>query len=152
MLRSIIVTGLVIASSAAFSAPFSPTPDARNVHKYTFGGSCDGISLNQSSASGTARGHHTGGCEDNQYAGGVKAVIGGKNVWIIQTTNSDDSGTDMYLLDEAALTWKLYEQINGEVKFNEFSSGALVVGAPPELKRRASGTPMKASNDAAAKK
>lgn len=129
MLRSIIVAGLVVASGSAYSAPFPSHPDSKTTAKYTFKNNCDGLTLTQSSK-GTATGHHTG-CTENDDAGGVRAAIGGKTVWVIMTTSvGDGPGETMYVLDEKALTWTGYIMETGSVKFQEVNSGKLVVGAP----------------------
>jgi hypothetical protein len=62
-----------------------------------------------------------------------------------------NSDTQMFVLDESALTWKIYQMDNGSDKFTEAGSGTLTVGTP-ELKTRAFGTPMKTSSGAVATK
>ncbi len=47
------------------------------------------------------------------------------------TNDSDSPSTfEMYVLDESALTWKLYNMTNGTGTFNEDATGTLTMGAP----------------------
>jgi hypothetical protein len=126
---------------------FGPTPES-SVHtvKYTFTGSCDGLTLAQNT-NGTATGFHTGACAGNQYAGGVRGVVNGKNSWIIMTNTSDTpSNFEMFVLDESALTFKLYVMTNGLQTFSESASGTLTRGAPKAV--QAFGKPLKSSSGA----
>jgi hypothetical protein len=118
--------------SAASAAPFAPAPARETKVVYTFEGSCDGLALKQKS-DGTAQGRHIGSCLHGDYAGGLRTTIKGKTVWVIITTETGiDSEMLMIVLDEAALTFKIYIMQNQSQKFVLRNSGTLTVGAPPD--------------------
>jgi hypothetical protein len=123
-----------ILSTTALLASFCIAAPVFALHKYTFTGYCDGITLNQS-AGIVATGYHTG-CSNNDYAGGLEAVVHGVpgNQWIITTTDEANAPgyVEMFVINEAALTWELYvEDTSDSLTFELINSGTLTIGAPP---------------------
>lgn len=127
----------ILAASAAILACGIDTASANTV-KYTFEGYCDGLTLRE--VAGVAIGTHTGsGCagREGDYAGGFsgKKVLGSVDTeWVITTTDTAGAAglIELFIIDQTAMTWTVYEETAKSAEFAYFASGTLTDGAPPE--------------------
>jgi hypothetical protein len=126
----------LLAATAALLVFGVNSASARTV-KYTLTGYCDGLTLTETA--GTATGTHTGSdCTDGEgdYAGGFS----GKRVqdsddtqWIVTTNDPSIPGTsEIFVLDQTAMTWQVWEENSNTTAFYLYNSGTLTDGPPPK--------------------
>jgi hypothetical protein len=132
-----MIKRVLLAATTAFVVGGMSSASALTV-EYTFTGYCDGLKLKE--VAGVATGTHVGKtCEgkEGSYAGGFS----GKRVeesddtqWVIMTSDpGDTAGTEiLFVLDQTAMTWQAWVENGNTEAFEEFNSGTLTVGAPPD--------------------
>jgi len=132
-----MLKGILIVAAAALVFCGIGSASAKTV-RYTFDGSCDGLTLSE--VSGVATGTHTGKkCTggEGDYAGGFsgKKVLGATDTdWVITTqdTGGATGMIEVFIIDQTAMTYTLYEETANTGEFAYYGAGSIVDGAPRE--------------------